>query len=84
MKNFSTTLILLLFSLLCFPTVFPQDYENDPLEDHYIIRNGGGQEIINSSYNSVSILKYFKEMEISPWDTVVSVLDLYRYAAQLI
>ena len=71
MKIYSATLFVLLFSLICFTTAFPQ---NDPLEDHHLIRNGGGQEIIYSSPDSVSILKYYKEMEISPWDTVVSVL----------
>ncbi|MBN2413568.1 T9SS type A sorting domain-containing protein [candidate division KSB1 bacterium] len=65
---------VLIFPLLCSISVFAYDYENDPLEDAYIIQNGSGQEIIASSYNSVSICKYFEEMQVSPWDTLVSVL----------
>jgi hypothetical protein len=53
--------------------------QDDPLNGSYIINNGGGQEIVTSTESSVSIHKYFKEMEIAPWDTVVSVLTFDHY-----
>ena len=71
MRPISEIIIILL--LIVMPLI-AQNYENDPLEDAYIIHNGGGEEIVSSTYSSVSIVKYFKEMEIAPWDTVVSVL----------
>jgi len=71
MRPISEIIIILL--LIVMP-VIAQNYENDPLEDGYIIHNGGGQEVVSSTYTSVSIFKYFKEMEMAPWDTVVSVL----------
>ena len=69
-----------IISLLCSISVFAYDYENDPLEDAYEIQNGSGQEIIVSTYNSVSICKYFEELQISPWDSLISVLQYERNA----
>jgi hypothetical protein len=68
MKLFFIGLLLIQFFII---PIFSQ---NDPLEGHSIIHNGGGQEIIYSSPGSVSIFKYYKAMEISPRDTVLSVL----------
>ena len=68
------SVFLFLIMIISMNMLYAQSYENDPLEDGYIIHNGGGQEIINSTEKSVSILKYYKEMEIAPWDTVVSIL----------
>ncbi|MEN8194480.1 MAG: T9SS type A sorting domain-containing protein [Bacteroidota bacterium] len=76
MKNIYFAFII---SMFCLSSAFSQSYENDPLEDGYIIHNGGGQEIINSYYNSVSVNKYYKETEIAPWDTLISVLQ-YSHA----
>ena len=71
MRPISEIIIILLLIIM---PVIAQNYDNDPLEDGYIIHNGGGQEIVSSTNTSVSIFKYFKEMEMAPWDTVVSVL----------
>ncbi|MBN2708798.1 MAG: T9SS type A sorting domain-containing protein [Calditrichaceae bacterium] len=70
-KNYFT---MVLFSFIFTLPLPAQVYENDPLEDGYIIRNGGANEIITTDNFGVSVLKYYKEMELAPWDTVVSVL----------
>ena len=75
MKNLNTILIILILSVI---PVIAQDYDNDPLEDGYIIHNGGGQEIISSTNGSVSLYKYYSEMEIAPWDTLIQILPYYH------
>jgi len=72
MKHLNTIFIILLLFVI---PVVPQNYDNDPLEDGYIIHNGGGQEIIGSTTSSVSLYKYYSEMEIAPWDTVIQILN---------
>ena len=59
MRLISEIIIILLLIIM---PVIAQNYDNDPLEDGYIIHNGGGQEIVSSTYSSVSIVKYFKEI----------------------
>jgi hypothetical protein len=72
MHYLNTILIILLLFVI---PVISQDYDNDPLEDGYIIHNGGGQEILGSTTSSVSLYKYYSEMEIAPWDTVIQILN---------
>ncbi len=62
--------------LVCFLLIpiRAQNYNKDPLEDGYIIQNGQSQEIVNSENNKVTIYKYYKEMQLAPWDTMVPVL----------
>ena len=64
----------LMILALIYTSLAAQSYENDPLEDGYIIHDGGSQEIVTSEDNKVSIFKYYKEMQLAPWDTVVPVL----------
>lgn len=68
--------IIKITMLLCLFTIglHAQSYENDPLEDGYLIQDGQSQEIVNSDYNDVTIYKYYKEMHLAPWDTIIPVL----------
>jgi hypothetical protein len=67
----------LIISLLCLLPVFSQtyEYENDPLEDGYLIHDGLSQEIVTVDQWGVSIYKYYKEMHLAPWDTLIPVLS---------
>ncbi len=80
------TLISIFSLLFTFQFLPAGDLQDDPLSESYIIREGGGNELIGIkqayvSYPtyaiSVEVSKYFKAMQVTPTDTILRVLE-YR------
>jgi hypothetical protein len=70
------TLLLLLLFCLFFTVTYSQDPADDPLAESYIIRNGGGDELITMEYgrSDLRILKYYKAFELYSHDTIIELL----------
>ncbi len=70
---------LSLIFIVLFNLTFAQEPEEDPLAESYIIRGGGGEEIVKikggAEASYISIYKYFREMEFAPGDTMINMLS---------
>jgi hypothetical protein len=69
-------IFLLQLLLLSFLAVSAQDPADDPLAESYIIRNGGGDELVTMEFGDpvVKIYKYYKAFEQYSHDTLIETL----------
>jgi hypothetical protein len=79
MKTTLTVLaVLVLYAMLSLQQPgYAQDTSDDPLKESWVIRKGGGDEIIGFTGEVVIVSKIYPAMEFAPVDTVVTVLS-YR------